>query len=488
MKKPTKLCWFRQDLRLKDNLALNAAASDSCIIPIYILDEVNPEKFKLGRASRIWLHYSLEQLNKELDGNLLFFKGDPELILAEVTKKLNISEVYWNRCYEPWRIARDSRIKEKLFDTGIKVHSYNGALLWEPWEIAKADGTPYRVFTPFYRKGCLNATLPRKPITRPRNLNFITNTNTTITDLPSCGLDELNLLPDWGWDKKIIDSWDVGEKAAERRLKVFLKDGINDYKDGRNFPSKTNVSRLSAYLHWGEISPNTIWHAVQESLITDKIKPELQDKNKDTFLSELGWREFSHSLLYHFPSLPTKNLQSKFDRFPWQENQKDLKAWQSGSTGYPIVDAGMRELWQTGYMHNRVRMIVGSFLVKNLLIHWHHGESWFWDTLVDADLANNSASWQWIAGCGADAAPYFRIFNPVTQGKRFDSDGDYTRRYIPELSALPDKYLFAPWEAPDIVLKQAGVELGKHYPKPICDLKISRERALKAFSQVKVNT
>jgi len=270
-------------------------------------------------------------------------------------------------------------------------------------------------------------------------------------------------------------------------LKDFLKDGINNYKDGRNFPSNANVSRLSAYLHWGEISPNTIWHAVQESFITDKTKPDLQNKNKDTFLSELGWREFSHSLLYHFPSLPTKNLQSKFDRFPWQENQKNLEAWQSGSTGYPIIDAGMRELWQTGYMHNRVRMIVGSFLVKNLLIHWHHGESWFWDTLVDADLANNSASWQWIAGCGADAAPYFRIFNPVTQGKRFDPDGDYTRKYIPELSALPDKYLFAPWEAPDIVLEEAGIELGKNYPEPICDLKLSRERALKAFSQIKVN-
>ncbi len=487
MKKPIKLCWFRQDLRIKDNIALNTAASDSIVLPIYILDEINPERFKMGQASRVWLHYSLKQLNKELDGKLLFFKGNPELILAELSEKLNISEIYWNRCYEPWRIKRDSKIKEKLSNMGIKAHSSNGSLLWEPWEVAKADGTPYRVFTPFYRKGCLNATLPRKPIARPKDLNFIPDTDLTITNLPTYNLDDLNLLPEWGWDKKIKDNWDIGEQAAKNRLNSFLKEGINGYKDGRNFPSQAYVSRLSAYLHWGEISPNTIWHAVQGSIITNNQNHGIQNKNIDTFLSEIGWREFSHSLLYHFPDLPTKNLQSKFDTFPWQENQRDLEAWQSGSTGYPIVDAGMRELWQTGYMHNRVRMIVGSFLVKNLMIHWHCGESWFWDTLVDADLANNSASWQWIAGCGADAAPYFRIFNPITQGKRFDPNGSYTRQYVPELSALPDKYLFAPWEAPDIILEEAGVELGKHYPKPICDLKLSRERALKAFSEIKVN-
>ncbi|MFL2827816.1 MAG: cryptochrome/photolyase family protein, partial [Candidatus Puniceispirillales bacterium] len=282
---------------------------------------------------------------------------------------------------------------------------------------------------------------------------------------------------------KITNSWNVGEEAALLRLDNFIEAELDGYKEGRNFPTKKNVSRLSPHLHWGEISPNTVWYKIKD--LSDIGLRHQQDT--DTFLSEMGWREFSNSLLFYFPELPKKNLQNKFDRFKWDNNKSKLKSWKMGLTGYPIVDAGMRELWSTGYMHNRLRMIVGSFLVKNLLLHWHEGEKWFWNCLVDADLASNSASWQWIAGCGADAAPYFRIFNPVTQGLKFDIDGEYVRKYVPELSKLPNKYLFNPWEASQEILDKANIELGKNYPKPIVDLKTSRQEALSAFAELKVS-
>ena len=337
----------------------------------------------------------------------------------------------------------------------------------------KEDGTPYKVFTPFYRKGCLqNSPEPRIPLEAPKNIKFLKH--------EELHLEELELLPKINWYKNFKDEWSPGENGAREKLNQFLQLGINDYKDGRNFPSKKNVSRLSPHLHHGEISPNTVWYEVKE-------KAETMDsyRDGDHYLSELGWREFSYNLLYFFPYLPNENLQRKFDNFPWEENNELLIKWQKGETGYPIVDAGMRELWKTGYLHNRVRMIVGSFLVKNLLLHWHHGQEWFWETLVDADLANNSASWQWVSGSGADAAPYFRIFNPVTQGEKFDPNGDYIKHYIPELKNLNGKFLYAPWEAPESVLQAAGIELGKNYPNPIVDLKLSREKALAAFEKLK---
>ena len=282
-------------------------------------------------------------------------------------------------------------------------------------------------------------------------------------------------MPKIRWDKKLQPHWKIGEAGAKERLEDFFQEGLPSYKEGRNLPAKPFVSRLSPHLHFGEISPNQVWYAAT-----------FQGKTKDIdhFCSELGWREFSHSLLYYNPTLPVDNLQKKFDNFPWSNDLTRLSAWQKGRTGVPMVDAGMRELWQTGFMHNRVRMITGSFLVKNLLLHWHHGERWFWDTLVDADLANNSASWQWIAGCGADAAPYFRIFNPVTQGQKFDPDGDYVRRYIPEIAALPNKFLFSPWDAPEDLLVDLNITLGETYPKPVVDLKTSRNKALEAFKSV----
>ena len=283
------------------------------------------------------------------------------------------------------------------------------------------------------------------------------------------------------WHEKLSDQWDIGEIAANKKLSDFVEDGLMNYKEGRNFPAQKNVSRLSPHLHFGEISPNQIWYRIEQ--ISD---PNYSEKDLSHFKSEIGWREFSYSLLYHNRNLQSDNLYKKFDVFPWAENDDHLKKWQSGNTGYPIVDAAMRELWQTGYMHNRSRMIVGSFLVKNLLIHWNHGERWFWDCLLDADMASNSASWQWVAGSGADAAPYFRIFNPVMQGQKFDPDGAYTKKFIPELKDVPVKYLFNPWEAPKSILDKAGVELGLDYPMPIVNMQDSRDRALQAFDTIRI--
>ena len=468
-KKTIVIHWFRQDLRLSDNPALTQAAAAGRVLPIYILDDENAGSHAMGGASRWWLHHSLEHLHQTLSGHLNVYRGNAETILLELAKRHEAKAVYWNRCYEPWRIDRDARIKEQLKREGISAESFNGSLLWEPWEIKKKDGTPYRVFTPFYRNGCLGASPPRQPLEHPKTI-------TLIRDIAALELENLCLLPKIRWDQQLAPHWKIGEAAAQARLRQFLKEGISDYKEGRNFPERNKVSRLSPHLHFGEISPNQVWYAA---------RAYGEDDNTDHFCSELGWREFAHHLLYQFPKLPEKNLQAKFDRFPWRNDPIALQRWQRGMTGYPIVDAGMRELWQTGTMHNRVRMVVGSFLVKNLLLDWRHGERWFWDCLVDASLANNGAGWQWIAGCGADAAPYFRVFNPVTQGEKFDPNGEYVRRFVPELSKLPNRYLFKPWEAPGSVLQQAGVVLGQTYPEPIVGIFQSRMLALSAFAGLK---
>ncbi len=462
--------WFRQDLRIYDNPSLFEAAKQGSVLPIYILDDDNSGLYQMGEASRWWLHHSLKSLNKSLEGNLKVYNGDPKKILLDLSNENDIKGVFWNRCYEPWRILRDKEIKKLLRVQNIKTKSFNGSLLWEPWSTLKKDGTPYRVFTPFYRKGCLNAESPKKPLAKPKVLKVHVN------HLNGTSIDNLKLLPTISWHKKLEPYWKIGELSARKTLEDFKGTRLNNYKNDRDYPALSGVSRLSPHLHFGEISPNQIWYDI-------KIKKETNDINH--FLRELGWREFSHNLIYHFPELPRNNLQNKFDKFPWLENADYLQSWQTGQTGYPLVDAGMRELWKTGYMHNRLRMVVASFLVKNLLLHWHHGERWFWNCLLDADLANNSASWQWVAGCGADAAPYFRIFNPCIQGQKFDPNGDYTKQFVPELKSLPNEYLFNPWEAPDAVLQKAGIILGKNYPKPIVDLKLSRLRALDAFKSIK---
>ena len=462
--------WFRQDLRLSDNPSLSVAAKLGALLPVYILDEKNATQDQLGDASRCWLHHSLVSLNKSLNHQLILKSGDPLSIILKLVKEYDVDIVQWNRTYEPLHIKRDTALKATLQENGIEVHTYNSALLWEPWEIEKKSGGNYRVFTPFYKRGCLEHRPPRIPLEKPKKIAYLEHTETLNN------IDLLHLLSKKTWEDTMMTHWRVGEAAATSKLKTFMLNDLPDYAQGRNNPSQSRISRLSPHLHWGEISPNQIWYA---------IKTKEQNDSTACFLSELGWREFSYSLLYYHPDISKKNLQEKFNHFPWQENKTYLNAWQRGLTGYPIIDAGMRELWQTGFMHNRVRMIVASFLVKNCLIDWREGEKWFFNCLLDADLASNSASWQWVAGCGADAAPFFRIFNPVTQGKKFDATGEYTRQYVSELSKMPDKYLHCPWEAPAHILKEANITLGNTYPKPLVDIKLSRQRALDAYKAIK---
>lgn len=461
--------WFRQDLRLADNPALTQAAKQGSVLPVYILDDQAAGAWSVGAAGRCWLHYSLQSLNNNLENRLQLFRGDADQILPELAQQHQIRTVYWNQCYEPWRLQQDREIANRLREMGVEVEIANASLLWNPGDLLKADGTAYKVFTPFYRNGCLAAPQPRRPLPRPERIMIAQG------NFGGNSIAALELLPKIRWDRPLISRWKIGEQGALSQLDNFLEGGLEGYKEGRNFPAQPHVSKLSPYLHWGEISVNQLWYEVQRLGDSDDV---------ECFLRELCWREFSHSLLYHFNDLPHKNWQPKFDRFAWRRDELLLSRWQRGETGYPFVDAGMRELWQTGYMHNRVRMVVASFLVKNLLLDWREGEAWFWDCLLDADLANNAASWQWVAGCGADAAPYFRIFNPVAQGQKFDPGGTYTRRYVPELAALPDKYLFCPWQAPAAVLERAGVALGETYPAPVVDLKHSRELALSAFKQL----
>ena len=451
--------WFRQDLRLSDNPGLYEAANHSEVLPVYILTDHDDKN--LGDASKWWLHNSLISLKKSLNGNLLVVKGNPKEILLRLVIQLKINFIHWNKCYESHNLQYDSELQDAF--SGCKI--YNGGLLWNPSDIIKSDGTPYRVFTHFYRKGCVeNGVAPRLPLPKPEQLRIV---EYDYGDKES--ISSLELLPRVEWYRKFNDHWAVGESNAMEVLNDFLNHRLYNYKLGRDVPSENFVSKLSPYLHFGEISPNQIWY----NAINDR---DISEKNLDHFLSELGWREFSHNLLYHFPRLQVDNLNQKFNKFPWVCDENFIKRWQRGETGYPIIDAGMRELWETGYMHNRVRMIVASFLVKNLLINWREGEKWFWDCLVDADMANNAASWQWVAGSGADAAPYFRIFNPMTQAEKFDPNGIYIRRYLPEIAHLPDKFLFKPWTYLDRRLD---------YPQPMIDLQQSREKALAAFASLK---
>ena len=469
MKKENAIVWFRQDLRIQDHPALFEAAKNFNVIPLYIFDQTTPEEDKIGAACLVWLHHSLKSLNESLSSSLILKKGKAKEILPSFAQKYGVKKVFWSRCYEPWRVQEGTEIKTVLKMKGIEGISFNGSLLWEPWEVHTSEGTPYKVFSQFYNKGCLRRPPPREPLSNLKNLSLVKVEGGE-------QLEDLDLLPKAPWDKGLTQHWDISEKGAHRALGIFIQTGLKNYKNGRDFPAENVVSRLSPFLHFGLISPNQVW---------DALKKQVQDVNTTHFCSELGWREFSYGISYHFPTIRRENLQKKFDHFPWKEDREKLIAWQKGKTGIPMVDAAMRELWQTGYMHNRSRMIVGSFLVKNLRIHWHEGEKWFWDCLLDADFANNSASWQWVAGTGFDAAPYFRIFNPVTQGQKFDPEGKYVKKYIPELACLSMEYLFNPWQAPEIELRSAGVILGKDYPFPIVDLKQTRQEALDAFASIR---
>ena len=473
----TAIIWFRNDLRVADNPALeHALRYAERVIPLYIHTPHERGDWAPGAATRWWLHHSLAALDQAVQarGARLLLRTGPSLeVLRDLIDETRATLLCWNRLYEPAQIARDKAIKQELADAGIEIHSFNGALIAEPWETLKADGEPYRVFTPFW-KAMLRNGIERLPLAAPQRIPGADG-------LSGVTLDALGLLPRIGWDAGLQASWTPGEDGAWQQLETFA-DCASAYHEARDIPARPGTSRLSPHLHFGEISPRQIVQVMQQHVAGH----EAARGGIEAYLRELGWREFAYHLLYHFPATPTHPLDPRFRQFPWAEDYADaLSAWQRGQTGIPIVDAGMRELWQTGWMHNRVRMLVASLLTKNLLIPWQKGASWFWDTLVDADLANNTLGWQWTAGCGADAAPYFRIFNPVTQGERFDPKGDYVRRFVPELARLPDKYIHAPWLAPANVLAAAGVKLGDSYPLPIVDLKATRARALERFETIK---
>ena len=462
------IVWLRQDLRLADNPALHAAAAAGHpVVPLFIWE--SEPAWGAGGATQWWLEGSLRALAQDLakrGAPLVLRKGKAAEVLDAVIAETGATAVHWNRCYEPAAIARDTAIKADLRARGIAVETFAASVLFEPWTLQTKTGGPYRVFTPFYN--ATRAITPRAPLPAPRKL---TGVKITGDDLVSWRLRPT--APDWAGGLR--ETWTPGEAAARKQLTHFLDAIAAAYHRTRDVPGVLGTSRLSPYLHFGEISPHQIWAAAGAREPHSGIV---------SFQREVVWREFSTHLLYHFPHMPTKPLRPAFAHFPWRRDKRALRAWQRGMTGYPIVDAGMRELWHTGWMHNRVRMIVASFLVKHLLLPWQDGEAWFWDTLVDADLANNAASWQWVAGCGMDAAPYFRIFNPMLQGAKFDAEGAYVRRWVPEIGGLSNEYLHAPWEAPALELAAAGVVLGKTYPQPIVDHAAARARALAALKEI----
>jgi len=464
----TTLVWFRSDFRLADNPALASAAREGTIIPVFIYSPEEEAPWQPGGATRWWLHHSLKGLAASLEskGSRLILRAGPALeTLLKAAKETGAQKVVWNRCYEPALIKRDTEIKARLKEKEIEAESFCGDLLVEPWKLKNKQGMPYKVYTPFSNQ--VFALPIDKPLAQPAKLNAPSAWPKTER------LESFKLLPSIPWDEGIRSFWKPGEKEAAKQFSRFNADAVTAYDAERDRPDHAGTSRLAPYLHFGEISPRQIWHGLAANA---KTKP---------YLRQIVWREFATHLLYHFPHTPLKNLRPDFDRFPWEKDRAGLKAWQKGRTGYPIVDAGMRELWTTGWMHNRVRMVVASFLVKDLMIPWQEGAKWFWDTLVDADLANNTMGWQWVAGSGADAAPYFRIFNPVSQGERFDTEAQYVRKWVPEVAALSDKWIHRPWEAPEDVLKKAGIILGKTYPKPIIDHHYARRRALAAYQEIK---
>ncbi|MCE7901195.1 MAG: deoxyribodipyrimidine photo-lyase [Gammaproteobacteria bacterium PRO9] len=467
----TALVLFRRDLRLADHPALVAACDEyDCVLPVYLHAPQDENPWSPGAASRWWLHHSLSGLQQRLATlgvELHIARGDSLTLLRALIAASGADAVYWTRQYEPAAIARDTVLKAALSADGIAVHSHPGNLWREPWQLETAGGQPYRVFTPFWRK--LRTHLqPGNPLPEPCARGW--------ARLPGgLPLEALELLPRIPWDAGLAETWNPGEAGSHTLLEIFADDALTHYSTGRNLPAHHGTSRLSPHLHFGELTPHQIHHTlhVRASEHGARVRPDL-----DPYLRELGWREFAYHLLYHFPATTDTNFNPRFDRFRWADDDPLAVArWQQGRTGIPLVDAGMRELWHTGWMHNRVRMVTASFLTKNLRQHWRHGARWFWDTLVDADLANNTLGWQWVAGCGADAAPYFRVFNPYTQAAMFDPDASYLKRWLPELNALPPKLLHEPWRDP------AAVE-ACGYPAPMVDPATTRWAALDAWRKI----
>jgi deoxyribodipyrimidine photo-lyase len=474
------IVWFRDDLRLSDHPALHAAAgTGKPVICLYVFDETDRSAGArpIGSAARWWLAQSLRALRERLGAvgvPLLLRKGNAARIISELARESGASDVFWNEIAQAPQLSCARDVTVALNDIGIGSQSFTGDLLATPDAIRTKEGRGLRVFTPFWRRVQAMGN-PPSPLPAPRHLrggqSFAGDT------IESLGLEPTE--PDWAGGLR--KTWTVGESAGQKQMESFLKAGLAGYADNRDRPDRDGTSSLSPHLRFGEISPRQVWHAAQFAAAE---RPALSS-DTGKFLSELGWREFCRHLLFDVPDLATRNLQPSFDAFPWRHDEKALAAWQRGQTGYPIVDAGMRQLWRTGVMHNRVRMVVASFLVKHLLIDWRQGEQWFWDTLVDADAGSNPANWQWVAGCGADAAPYFRVFNPILQGEKFDPDGTYVRHWVPELAQLPNGLIHRPWEMAPLDLAGAGVTPGKSYPHPIVDHRLGRERALKAYAKVR---
>jgi deoxyribodipyrimidine photo-lyase len=474
---PPVLHWFRQDLRLGDNPALTAAiGTGRPVIPLFVLDEQTPGRWAPGGASRWWLHHSLAALAgslQRLRAPLVLRRGHAIDVLPRLAQETGADTIFWTRCYEPHAAALDAKLVPALASLGIECRRFGGNLLHEPEAITTAGDQPFRVFTPFWR-ACSRQPEPKAPLAPPEQMPGV-------PDPPqSERLEDWRLLPVPDWAGGLRSIWTPGEAGAKARLAAFVDGALARYGRQRDRMDLAATSMLSPHLHHGEISPRQCWHAASAAVASGATAAAAE-----AFSRELGWREFSYHLLHHFPTLPEQPFRPEFRDFPWLADEAALARWQRGRTGFPIVDAAMRELWHTGWMHNRARMVTASFLVKDLLTPWQDGEAWFWDTLVDADLANNAASWQWVAGCGADAAPYFRIFNPVLQGQRFDPDGDYVRRWLPELAKLPTANLHAPWQAPALTLSDAGVRLGEDYPRPMVDHGDARRRALAAYDQVR---
>lgn len=475
----TTLVWFRKDLRLGDNRALMAAIqSGQPVIAAYIREPQDADTGPLGAAQAWWLHHSLKSLANDLEklGSRLILRSGPAAdVLDTLINETGANTVHWNRRYDPAGMAIDTQIKTRLRQAGLTAHSHSGFLLHEPSQVKTGTGGSYRVYTPFWR-AIERAGDPPPPLAAPDTIK------TPEIWPDSEPLESWNLLPTKpNWAKTFAEIWSPGENGAQQRLQHFIKHGLKGYRRQRDFPAADSTSQLSAHLALGEISPAQIWHG------TIDLPDAIESEDIVHFRKELVWRDFSYHLLFHFPALRSENWNAKFDSFPWVKNQTRLQAWQQGRTGYPIVDAGMRQLWQHGTMHNRVRMIAASFLIKDLMIDWREGEAWFRDTLLDADPASNAASWQWVAGSGADASPFFRIFNPITQGEKFDPDGDYIRQFVPELAKLPNSLIHRPFEAPAPILAKAGIVLGSTYPEPIVDHKHAREEALAAYKALSVD-
>lgn len=472
----TAIVWLRRDLRLDDNPALAAAARRArAVIPVWIHEPDAPR----GDGTDWWLPHSLRDLDRSLrarDSRLMLRRGPAMDCLHALVAETGAGAVYWNRRYEPDEVQRDRGIFQSLRESGVEVQSFRAALLREPWELATGAGTPYRVFTPFWQAFRRAGEMPA-PISRPSRIPAPARWP------QSEAVEALDIDRDSTHHRRALgDHWQPGESGARTALERFLRRGLSHYAGGRDHPAEDGVSRLSPHLHFGELSPARAWKRVARRMESDPDSRE----GGEAWLRQLVWREFAHHVLFHFPHTPDQPMYRRWRHFPWREDHEDLlAAWREGRTGYPIVDAGMRELWETGWMHNRVRMLVASLLVKNMRVPWQSGAAWFLETLVDADLANNTLGWQWCAGCGADAAPYFRIFNPFTQSRRFDPEGRYIRRWLPELAALPARYRHAPHEAPESVLADASLRLDHHYPRPVIDYADSRREALAAAEKAR---